>query len=56
VDNLLVKAMCAEACSVFLVSDCYNKSVNNICDGINESDDIYVYVISILVICLDCPA
>jgi hypothetical protein len=22
----------------FLVSDCYNKSVNNICDGINESD------------------
>jgi hypothetical protein len=22
----------------FLVSDCCNKSVNNICDGINESD------------------
>jgi hypothetical protein len=22
----------------FLVSDCYNKFVNNICDGINESD------------------
>jgi hypothetical protein len=35
VDNLFVKAMCAEACSVF---DCCNKYVNNICDGINESD------------------
>jgi hypothetical protein len=38
VDNLLVKAMCAETCFIFLVSDCCNKSVNNICDDINESD------------------
>jgi hypothetical protein len=43
VDNLLVKAMCAEACSafqflIFVISQ--YKSVNNICDGINESDAI----------------
>jgi hypothetical protein len=37
VDNLLVKAMCAEAYSAFqfLISVI---SLNNICDGINESD------------------
>jgi hypothetical protein len=35
-DNLLVKTMCVEA--YFSVSDFCNKSVNNICDGINESD------------------
>jgi hypothetical protein len=42
----------------FLVSNFCNKSMNNIYDGINESDafGIYVYVISILVICLDCLA
>jgi hypothetical protein len=38
VDNLLVKAMCAEASSIFFVSGFCNKSVNNISDGINESD------------------
>jgi hypothetical protein len=37
VDNLLVKAMCVEACSAF-VSDFCIKYMNNICDGINESD------------------
>jgi hypothetical protein len=35
VNNLLVNAMCANVCSV---SDFCIKSVNNICDGINESD------------------
>jgi hypothetical protein len=38
VDNLLVRAICSEAYSIFLVSDFCNKYVNNICDGINESD------------------
>jgi hypothetical protein len=43
----------------FSVSNFCNKYVNNICDGINESDatvGIHVYVISILVLYLDCTA
>jgi hypothetical protein len=47
VDNLLINAMCVDACSIFLVSDFCNKYVNNIFDDINECD-----VISILVLCL----
>jgi hypothetical protein len=43
----------------FLVSDFCNKSVNNICGGIMRvmlAFDIHIYVISILVLCLNCPA
>jgi hypothetical protein len=36
VDNLLVKTVCGGLFH-FSVSDFYNKSMNNICDGINES-------------------
>jgi hypothetical protein len=39
-DNVLVKAMCVNACSAFLFFDFCNWSMNNICDGINESDAI----------------
>jgi hypothetical protein len=37
VNNLLVKTVCGSLFR-FSVSDCCNKSVNNICDDINESD------------------
>jgi hypothetical protein len=43
----------------FSVSDFCNKSVNNICDGINKSDASIWHsrlCISILVLCIDCPA
>ena len=40
-DNSLVKAMIAEACSAFSLADFCNKSVNHICG--NVSDDASVW-------------
>ena len=40
-DNSLVKAMIAEACSAFLLLNFCNKSVNHICG--NVSDDVSVW-------------
>jgi hypothetical protein len=58
-EQFIGKGYVCEGLFRFLVSDFCNKSVNNISDGINQSDAsvcIHVYVISILVLCLDCPA